>query len=68
MNEVLKVLESRRSCRNFDTKKMIADADLQAIIKAGTYAATGMGYKLEPLAVDVDSGMGDDDTNKDDLK
>jgi len=52
MNEVLKVLESRRSCRNFDTEKMIADADLQAIIKAGTYAATGMG-KQSPIIIAV---------------
>ena len=52
MNEVLKVLESRRSCRNFDTEKMISDADLQAIIKAGTYAATGMG-KQSPIILAV---------------
>lgn len=32
------------------------------------HTVRGMGYKLEPLNVDVDSGMGDDDTNKDDLK
>ena len=32
------------------------------------HTVRGMDYKLEPLNVDVDSGMGDDDTNKDDLK
>lgn len=36
MNETLKVLESRRSCRNFDREKMVSEEDLNAIIKAGT--------------------------------
>ncbi|GAA0804732.1 MULTISPECIES: heavy metal response regulator transcription factor [Psychrobacter] len=31
------------------------------------HTVRGMGYKLEPLAVDVDSGMGDDSINKDSL-
>lgn len=43
MNETLKVLETRRSCRNFDSAKMVSEEDLQAIVKAGTYAASGMG-------------------------
>ena len=43
MNETLKVLETRRSCRNFDREKMVPEEDIQAIVKAGTYAATGMG-------------------------
>ena len=43
MNETLKVLEERRSCRNFIPDKMIPKEDLDAILKAGTYAATGMG-------------------------
>lgn len=34
MNETLKVLESRRSCRNFDPTKMVPDEDIQAIVKA----------------------------------
>ena len=42
MNEILKVLETRRSCRNFKPD-MIKDEELKAIIKAGTYAATDMG-------------------------
>ena len=48
MNETLKVLETRRSCRNFKPD-MIKAEDLDAIIKAGTYAATGMG-KQSPMA------------------
>ncbi len=52
MNETLKVLEQRRSCRNFDKEKMVSEDDLQAIIKAGTYAATGMG-KQSPIIIAV---------------
>ncbi|MBP5281509.1 MAG: nitroreductase [Lachnospiraceae bacterium] len=51
MNETLKVLESRRSCRNFKPD-MIKDEDLQAILRAGTYAATGMG-KQSPVIIAV---------------
>ncbi len=51
MNETLKVLETRRSCRNFKTD-MVKDEELKAIIKAGTYAATGMG-KQSPIIIAV---------------
>lgn len=43
MNETLKVLETRRSCRNFDKEKMVSEEDIRTIVKAGTYAASGMG-------------------------
>ena len=52
MNETIKVLETRRSCRNFDKNRMVAEDELQAIIKAGTYAATGMG-KQSPIIIAV---------------
>lgn len=52
MNEALKVLETRRSCRNFNTEKMVSEEDIQAIVKAGTYAATGMG-KQSPIIIAV---------------
>lgn len=52
MNETLKVLETRRSCRSFDPEKMISEEDLHAIVKAGTYAATGMG-KQSPIIIAV---------------
>lgn len=48
MNEVLKVLESRRSCRNFKPD-MVKQEELKAIIKAGTYAATGMENRVRSL-------------------
>lgn len=51
MNDTLKVLETRRSCRNFKSD-MISKDDLDAIIKAGTYAATGMG-KQSPIIIAV---------------
>lgn len=51
MNETLKVLESRRSCRSFKPD-MIEQEKLDAILKAGTYAATGMG-KQSPIIIAV---------------
>ena len=51
MNETLKVLESRRSCRKFKPD-MVKKEELDAIIKAGTYAATGMG-KQSPIIIAV---------------
>ena len=51
MNETLKVLESRRSCRKF-RPDMVREDELKAILKAGTYAATGMG-KQSPIIIAV---------------
>lgn len=51
MGETLKVLETRRSCRNFKSD-MIPENVLAKIIKAGTYAATGMG-KQSPIIIAV---------------
>ena len=51
MNETLKVLETRRSCRNFKPD-MVKEEELKAIIEAGTYAATGMG-KQSPIIIAV---------------
>ena len=44
MSETLKVLETRRSCRNFKSD-MIPEEVLEKIIKAGTYAANGRGLQ-----------------------
>ena len=52
MNETLHVMETRRSCRNFIADKMVSEEDIQAIVKAGTYAATGMG-KQSPIILAV---------------
>ena len=51
MNETLKVLKTRRSCRNFKPD-MVTEDELKAIIEAGTYAATGMG-KQSPVIIAV---------------
>ncbi len=53
MNETLNVLETRRSCRNFKPDA-VSEETLQAILRAGTYAATGMG-KQSPLMVVVEN-------------
>ena len=41
MNEVLKALKERRSCRKFQPRQ-VSPEDLDAILEAGTYAPTGM--------------------------
>lgn len=67
MNETLKVLETRRSCRNFDPDKMISEEDLKAIIKAGTYAPTGMG-KQSPIIIAVTNKEMRDKISKENAK
>ncbi len=51
MNETLKVLEERRSCRKFNSQ-MISKDELDAIIRAGTYAPTGMN-KQTPVIIAI---------------
>ena len=51
MNEVLKCLETRRAIRAFNPE-MIKEEELQAILKAGTFAPTGMG-KQSPVIVAI---------------
>lgn len=51
MSETLMTLETRRSCRAYKSE-LIEDEKLEAIIKAGTYAATGMG-KQSPIIIAV---------------
>lgn len=50
-NEVLKVIRERRSIRAF-TAKEVSEADLNAILTAGTYAPSGRG-KQSPVIVAV---------------
>ena len=59
MNETLKVLESRRSCRKFKPD-MVKDDELSAILKAGTYAATGMGKQSPIIIVVKDEALRDE--------
>ena len=50
MNEVLKCLEERKSCRSYRPEQL-KEEDLQAILRAGTYAATGMGKQSPKIVV-----------------
>lgn len=67
MNETLKILETRRSCRNFNPDKLISEEDLNAIIKAGTYAPTGMG-KQSPIIIAVTNKEMRDKISKENAK
>lgn len=51
MPETLTVLRTRRSCRAYKPE-LIEEEKLNAIIEAGTYAATGMG-KQSPIIIAV---------------
>ena len=50
-NEVLNAIKTRRSIRKYKPEQ-ITDEQLDAILEAGTYAATGMG-KQSPVIVVV---------------
>ena len=50
MNEVLKVIRQRRSVRRYKPEQ-ITDAELNAILEAGTWAATGMGRQSAVMVV-----------------
>lgn len=51
MNETIKNLIERRSCRSYESKQ-ITDEQLDAILEAGTYAPTGMGQQ-SPYIVSI---------------
>ncbi|MCR5648231.1 MAG: nitroreductase [Oscillospiraceae bacterium] len=51
MAETLKTLKTRRSCRNYKPE-LIEEEKLDAIIEAGTYAATGMG-RQSPIIIAI---------------
>ena len=54
MNEVLKAIRERRSVRRYK-KEQITDAELNAILEAGTWAATGMGKQSAVMVVIQDA-------------
>lgn len=49
-NEVIKAMIERRSCRKFKVEQ-IKDEELQAILEAGKYAATGKGVQSPKMVV-----------------
>ncbi|MCH5294536.1 MAG: nitroreductase [Treponema sp.] len=59
MNETLRVLESRRSCRNFIAGKIPSDEELNAIIRAGTFAPSGMGRQPVRIIAVTDKSLRD---------
>lgn len=50
-NEFLKLIETRRSCRKY-LPEQITDEELNAVLRAGTFAPTGMGWQ-SPFIVAV---------------
>lgn len=54
MNEVLKCLKERRSVRKYK-KEQIKESELNLILEAGTYAATGMGLQSPIMVVVQDA-------------
>ena len=50
MNQVLKCLQERRSCRSF-LPKQVDEETLDAILTAGTYAASGRGRQSAKIVV-----------------
>lgn len=54
MNEVLKCLKERRSIRKYKNEQ-IKDEELNLILEAGTYAATGMGMQSPIMVVVQDA-------------
>ena len=53
MNEVLKVLKERRSCRKF-LPDAVPEELLAQVLEAGTYAASGMGRQSAIMLVVTD--------------
>lgn len=59
MNEVIKAIKERRSCRCFDADKMPAEDILQEIAEAGTWAPTSMGQQNPIIVVVTNKEMRD---------
>ena len=58
MSETLTTLKTRRSCRAYKPE-LIEEEKLNAIIEAGTYAATGMGKQAPIIIAVTDKAMRD---------
>ncbi len=59
MNETLKVLESRRSCRKFVAGKMPSEEELKAVVRAGTFAPSGRGMQAAKILVVTNKDLRD---------
>ena len=49
MNEVLKNIRQRRSCRQYQPDRQVPEELLQQILEAGTWAPSGMGAQSPVL-------------------
>ena len=58
MNEILKTIKSRRSCRNFKPD-MLPDDIIQQICEAGTFAPTGMNRQSPVIIAGKDKALRD---------
>ena len=56
MNETLRVLKERRSIRKYKAEQ-IKDAELDAILEAGTWAPTGKGLQSPVMVVVQDLSL-----------
>ena len=50
MNQVLEALETRRSCRKYETRQ-VDEALVEQIVEAGLWAASGMGQQATHIVV-----------------
>ena len=55
-NETLQTIRSRRSCRAYEPRQ-ITDAELDAVLEAGTYAASAMGRQSAKIVVVQDGSL-----------
>ena len=58
MNEIIKAMKERRSIRKFKSE-MPTKADLEQIVEAGLYAASGMGKQTTKIIVVTDKKLRD---------
>ncbi len=58
MNEIIKAIKERRSIRKFKAK-LPSKADLEQIVEAGLYAASGMGKQSTKVIVVTDKKLRD---------
>ncbi len=56
---MLKLLETRRSCRKFMAGKMPSEDDLKAVIRAGRFAPSGMGRQPVKIIAVTDKKVRD---------
>ena len=59
MNEVLKNIQARRSCKQYQPDRQVPEAVLQQILEAGTWAPSGLGAQSPVLVAVQDKATRD---------